>query len=132
MKKWALATLLAAVQFIGQAQAAEWSPIEMEGNTVREVDMDSITRNGPVVLFSARHTFGDSNEYRVERRAVKYLLIRNRANCSSRTLAQLATEAYDEKMAQVGKQKIQLAQDLPVTPGSIDEATLNFICAPAK
>lgn len=132
MNKLTFVTMLAAALFCGKALAAEWSPIEMEGNTVREVDTASIARKGPVVMFTARHTFMDPNEYKVSRHEAKYLLIRNRANCDSRTLAELATEAYDEKMVLISKQQILLPQELPVTNGSIDEATLNFICKAGK
>lgn len=132
MSKWAFVAMLAAALFGGQAAAAEWSPIKIEENTVREVDTASIARNGPEVTFAARHTFIDRNEYKVGRREVKYLQTHYRANCISRTLAQLATEAYDEKMALISKQQIQLPQDLPVTKGSIDEAALNFVCKGGK
>ncbi|MDP2784936.1 MAG: hypothetical protein Q8O38_10155 [Sulfurimicrobium sp.] len=132
MGKWAFVAMLAATLFDGQASAAEWSPIKIDDNTVREVDTASITRNGQVVTFAARHTFIDRNEYKVGRREAKYLLIHSRANCISQTLAQLATEAYDEKTVLISKQQIQLPQDLPVTKGSIDEAALNFVCKAGK
>jgi hypothetical protein len=123
-----MATLLGAL-FAGQALAAEWAPIKQEDHTVREIDTASIKKNGPLVTFTARHTFVDRNEYKVSRKEAQYLLIHSRANCGFRTLAQLATEAYDEKMVLISKQRIQLPQDLPVTPGSIDERVLNFVCA---
>ena len=132
MSKWAFVSMLAAALLCAQAVAAEWSPIKMEENTVREVDTASIARNGPVVMFDARHTFADLNEYKVKRHEVKYLLIHYRANCISRNLAQLATEAYDEKMVLISKQQIQLPKDWPVSKGSIDEATLNFVCEAGK
>ncbi len=132
MNKLISMTMLTGALFAGQALAFEWSPIKIEGNTVREVDASSIARNGPVVLFSSRHTFVDPSEYTVARDKAKYLVIHNRGNCDSRTLAQLATEAYDEKMVLIGKQQIRLPQDLPVTKESIDEAMLNFICEAGK
>ncbi|MDP1896380.1 MAG: hypothetical protein Q8K43_00680 [Sulfurimicrobium sp.] len=129
MNTWSfMATLLGAL-FAGQALAAEWAPIKQEDHTVREIDTASIKKNGPLVTFTARHTFVDRNEYKVSRKDAQYLLIHSRANCGFRTLAQLATEAYDEKMVLISKQRIQLPQDLPVTPGSIDEAALKFVCA---
>lgn len=127
-----LAVLLTALLSGGQALAAEWSPIKVEDHTVREVDMTSMMRNGPVVTFVARHTFGNLNEYKVGRREAKYLQINYRANCATRTQAQLATEAYSEKMDLISKQQISQPQDLPVTTGSIDEAALNFVCAAGK
>ncbi len=129
MNTWSfMATLLGAL-FAGQVLAAEWAPIKQEDHTVREIDTASIKKNGPLVTFTARHTFEGRNEYKVSRKEAQYLLIHSRANCGFRTLAQLATEAYDEKMVLISKQRIQLPQDLPVTPGSIDERALNFVCA---
>ena len=129
MGTWTLAAALAGMLFGGQVLAAEWAPIKQEDHTVREIDTASIKKNGPLVTFTARHTFVDRNEYKVSRREAQYLLIHSRANCGFRTLAQLATEAYDEKMVLISKQKILQPQDLPVTKGSIDEGALNFVCA---
>lgn len=123
-----LVTILTGALFGSHALAAEWAPIKQGEDTVREVDTASIKRHGPVVMFTARHTFEDRNEYKVGRRAAEYLLIHSRGNCGFRTLAQLATEAYDEKMLLISKQQIQQPQDLPVTQGSIDESMLNFVC----
>lgn len=131
MNKWAIVAILPGVIFGSQALAAEWAPIKQEDHTVREIDTSSIKRNGPLLTFTARHTFADRNEYKVGRREAQYLLIHSRANCGFRTLAQLATEAYDEKMVLISKQQIQQPQDLPVTKGSIDEGALNFVCAGA-
>lgn len=132
MRKRMFVPMLVAALFGGQALAAEWSPIKMEENTVREVDTASMTRNGALVTFTARHTFADLNEYAVARHQAKYLQIHYHANCDTRALAQLATEAYDEKMVLISKQQLQLPQDLPVTKGSIDEAMLNFVCTAGK
>ena len=132
MNKIIFVTMLVIALSGGQALAAEWSPIKMEGNTVREVDMASVARKGHVVMFAARHTFANPDEYKVSRDRAKYLLIRNRANCDLRTMAQLATEAYDEKMVLISKQQIQLPQDLPVTNDSIDEAVLYMVCKTGK
>ncbi|MFA5241165.1 MAG: surface-adhesin E family protein [Sulfuricella sp.] len=129
MGTWTRAAALAGMLLGGQVLAAEWAPIKQEDHTVREIDTASIKKNGPLVTFTARHTFVDRNEYKVSRREAQYLLIHSRANCGFRTLAQLATEAYDEKMVLISKQKILQPQDLPVTKGSIDEGALNFVCA---
>lgn len=114
--------------FAGHVMAAEWEPIKQGEDTVREIDMSSIEKKGAVLTFIARHTFAGKSEFKVGRREVKYLLITSRVNCGARTLAQLATEAYDEKMALISKQNIQQSQDNPVTPGSIDEGALNHVC----
>lgn len=133
MDKWIASVLVAGSLCIGgQALAAEWVPIKKEDVTVREVDSASITKNGPVVTFTARHTFEDRNEYKVGRRPARYLLIVSRANCGFRTLAQLATEAYDENMVLISKQKIQMPQDVPVTRDSIDEGAFNYVCGKTK
>jgi hypothetical protein len=129
MEKWTLLGMAVGALFGCQASASEWVPIKWGDSTVREIDMSSITRNGSLVTFVARHTFADSKEYTVGSRGAKYLLISSRANCGPRTLAQLATEAYDENMALISKQQIQLPEDSPVTRDSIDESELNFICA---
>ena len=131
MNKWILLGLVAGVIFVRQAGAAEWIPIKWGDNSVRQIDTSSVKRNGSLVTFIARHSFANSTEYTVGRSETKYLLISSRANCSSRTLAQLATEAYDEKMVLISKQQIQMPEDSPVTPDSIDESELNFICTNA-
>lgn len=124
-----LVAILTGSLFGSQVLAAEWAPIKIGDDTVREVDTNSIKRYGPTATFTARHTFVDRNEYKVNRHEAQYLLIYSRANCSFRTLVQLATEAYDEKMVLISKQQIQQPQELPVTSGSIDESALNFVCA---
>lgn len=128
----AVAAILLGALFGGQVLAAEWTPIKREDVTVREVDSASIKRNGPVVTFTSRHTFADRNEYKVSRHEAQYLVIHSRANCAFRTMAQLATEAYDEKMGLISKQQIQRPQDLPVTAESIDESVLNLVCTGAQ
>ncbi|MDD5404852.1 MAG: hypothetical protein PHZ14_10000 [Sulfuricella sp.] len=132
MRKQVFVIMLAAALFGGQSWAAGWSPVKMDDHTVREVDMASIVRNGPVATFTARHTFDDLNEYRVDRHETKYLLIHYRVNCDLRTQAQLATESYDEKMVLTGKHQIQSPPDLPVTKGSIDDLMLNLVCKAGK
>lgn len=116
----------------GQVMAADWVPVKQEGHTVREIDQGSIVRNGAQVTFTARHTFNDVKEYLVGRRGAKYLHMFNRGDCEKRTLAQLGTEAYDEKMIQIARQKLQMPQDAPVTAGSIDDGMLALVCGPAK
>jgi hypothetical protein len=128
MNKWTLLGIAAGALFGCQASAAEWAPIKWGGDAVRDIDMSSITGNGSLVTFVARHTFADSTEYKVGSRGTKYILISSRANCGSRTLAQLATEAYDENMVLISKQQIQMPDDSTVTRDSIDESELNFIC----
>lgn len=131
MKKWWYAGIV-VLGLSSQAMAAEWVAIKQGEHTVREIDQGSIVRNGPQATFTARHTFDDVKEYLVGRRGAKYLLMFTRANCLKRTAAQLATEAYDEKMILITKQKIQLPQDTPVTAGSIDEGMLDYVCGTTK
>lgn len=124
-----LVAILCVALLGGQAVAAEWTPIKRGDDTVREIDTASIKREGPAVTFTSRHTFVDRNEYKVNRNEAKYLVIHSRANCGFRTMAQLATEAYDEKEILISRQRIQRPQDLPVTPDSIDESALDIVCA---
>jgi hypothetical protein len=123
MNKW----LCIAVLFSCQVCAAEWTPIKWGEDTLREIDTSSITRNGSLATFVARHTFADSKDYKVGRVDVKYLQISLRADCALRTLAQLETGAYDEHDVLISKQA-QLPVDNVVTPDSMDESMLNFIC----
>lgn len=132
MNKFNYIGIVAGVLLSGYAMAAEWAPITQGESTVREVDTSSIVQKGAVATFVARHTFADKEDYIVGRREVKFLQIVTRANCDSRTMAQLATEAYDKNMGLIGKQQIQLPQDNPVLQGSIDESVLNFICATGR
>lgn len=129
MKKWCGYVGLAFLFMGGQAMAEEWVPIKQDEATVREVDRDSVVRNGAVVTFTARHTFGNVQEYKVGRRGAKYLLFSSRINCADRTVAQLSTEARDENMATISQQRIALPLDTPVSKGSIDEGVLETVCA---
>ncbi|MBI4809364.1 MAG: hypothetical protein HY799_10515 [Nitrosomonadales bacterium] len=131
MSKLTLLGMVVGLMLSAQALAAEWLPVKQGEDTVREIDAGSIKRKGALVKFVARHTFVDRNEYMVGRREVKYLLITSLANCGARTLAQVAIAAYDENMDLISKQQIQLPPDNAVTPDSIDESALNYICANA-
>ncbi len=129
MKKWCWQFGLITLFMGGQALAEEWLPIRQDEAIVREIDRDSIARNGPEVTFTARHTFNNLQEYLVGRRGAKYLLFPSRVNCANRTIAQLATEARDENMATISQQRIALPLDSPVSKGSIDELVLEKLCA---
>ena len=131
MSKLTLMGMSVGLMLSAQALAAEWVPVKQGEDTVREIDRSSIKMNGSLVRFVARHTFVDRNEYKVGRREVKYLLITSLANCDARTLAQVAIAAYDESMDLISKQQIQLPPDNVVTPDSIDESALDYICANA-
>jgi len=132
MRKLTFLGMAVGWMFGVQATAAEWIPIKQGDVTVREIDTTSIKRKGALVEFVGRHTFADKDEYVVGRREVKYLVITSRADCDSRTLAQLATAAYDEKMNLIDKQQIFQPQGSAVTPESIDESALDYICASAQ
>jgi len=132
MNRLTLIGMAVSLMLSNQVLAAEWAPIMHGEDIVREIDKSSIKTTGPLVKFVARHTFIDKDEYLVGRREVKYLFITSLANCESRTLAQFAIEAYDEDMVLINKQKNQLPQDAPVTPDSIDESVVNYICANAQ
>lgn len=109
-------------------QAAEWVPVIQVGDNVREIDRSSIAGTLPVVTYTARHVFGDLNEYRVGRRGIKYLLIMGKADCSRRTTSRLEVDAYDENMSLVSKQVIHDPDETMVAPESIEEAVLKEVC----
>ena len=132
MSKLILISMVLGMMYGAHVLAAEWLPIKRGEGTVREIDANSIRRNDQLVEFVVRHTFVDKNEYLVGRREVKYLLITSRANCEFRTLAKLSIAAYDEKMNLISNQQIQESQGSTVTPESIDENMLNYICANVK
>ncbi len=132
MRKLTLLGMVVGWMFAGQALAAEWIPIKQGETTVREIDISSIKRKGALVEFVSRHTFVDKDEYTVGRRQAKYLLITSRANCDSRTLAQLATAIYDDDMNLIDKQQIHQPEGSAVTPESIDESALNYVCAQSQ
>lgn len=110
------------------AQAADWVSVIQLGNNVREIDKSSIAGTPPVITYATRHVFADVNEYLVGRRGVKYLVMTDRADCSKRTTSKLEVDAYDEKMALISKQMIQNPDAVVVTPESIEEAVLNYVC----
>ncbi len=127
-----LISMVVGLMFGADALATEWLPIKRGEDTVREIDSTSIKRNDQLVEFVVRHTFVDKNEYMVGRRETKYLLITSRADCEFRTLAKLSIAAYDEKMNLISNHQIQESQGSTVTPESIDESVLNYICANVK
>lgn len=112
------------------AQAAEWAPVIQIGNNVREIDTSSIVGTPPVFAYATRHVFGDLNEYRIGKRGIKYLVISGKADCQRRTTSRLAVDAYDENMALISKQTIQNPEETAVSPDSIEEAVLKYVCQP--
>lgn len=110
------------------AAAADWVPVIQVGDNVREIDSASIAGTPPVMTYTTRHVFGSPDEYRISRKGIKYLVITGRADCSKRTTARLAIEAYDENMALVSKQVVQKPEEAVVAPDSIDEAVLKHVC----
>lgn len=111
----------------GIAHAADWEQVIQVGGNVREIDKSSIVHTPPTVIYSTRHVFASLDEYVVGRRGVKYLVIHGKADCNNRTTSRLGVDAYDEKMALISKQNIQ-PEEAPVTPESIEEAVLSYVC----
>lgn len=112
----------------GIAHGADWEPVIQIGDNVREIDKSSIVRTPPTATYLTRHVFASLDEYLVGRRGVKYLVIKGKADCDKRTTFRLAVDAYDEKMALISKQNILQPEETAVTPESIEEAVLNYVC----
>jgi hypothetical protein len=112
------------------AQAADWAPVIQVGDNVREIDTASIVGTSPVFTYATRHVFGDLTEYNIGKRGIKYLLISSKADCQRQTTSRLAVDAYDENMKLVSKQAIQNPDEAVVSPESIEEAVLKYVCQP--
>lgn len=124
------ATAISSLAVIFSAQAADWASVIQVGNNVREIDTASIVGAPPVFAYVTRHVFGDLNEYRVGKRGIKYLVISSKADCRRQTTSRLAVGAYDENMSLVSKQSIQDPGETVVSPESIEEAVLKYVCQP--
>lgn len=127
-------TAVAVVGFAAaiSAQAADWVSVIQIGNHVREIDRSSIKSAPPVVSYISRHVFGDLDEYRIGKHGIKYLVITSRADCTKRTTSKLTVEARSEKMDLISKETIQNPEDTVVSPDSIEEAELNYVCKSKK
>jgi len=110
-------------------QAADWAPVIQVGDNVREIDTSSIVGTPPVFAYATRHVFGDL-EYRIGKRGIKYLVISSKADCQRQTTSRLTVDAYDENMSLVSKQAIQNPEETVVSPESIEEAVLKYVCQP--
>ena len=121
------ATAVFSLAVIFSAQAADWVPVIQVGDNVREIDTSSIIGTPPVFAYATRHVFGDL-EYRIGKRGIKYLVISSKADCRQKTTSRLAVDAYDETMTLVSKQAIQNPEETVVSPESIEEAVLKYVC----
>lgn len=109
-------------------QAADWTQVIQVGNDAREIDPASITGAQPIYTYVTRHVFGDLDEYRIGKRNIKYLIISSKADCKRRTTARLTVDAYDENMSLVSKQTLPNQEEITVSPESIEETVLNYVC----
>jgi hypothetical protein len=125
--QWSAASVVSLV-VIFSAQAADWAPVIQVGDNVREIDTSSIVGTPPVFAYVTRHVFGDLNEYRIGKRGIKYLVISSKADCRRQTTSKLALDAYDENMLLVSKQALQNQEETIVSPDSIEEAVLKYVC----
>lgn len=125
--QWAVASVFSLV-VIFSAQAADWAPVIQVGDNVREIDTSSIVGTSPVFAYVTRHVFGDLNEYRIGKRGIKYLVISSKADCRRQATSKLALDAYDENMLLVSKQALQNQEEVIVSPDSIEEAVLKYVC----
>jgi len=123
------ATAIFSLAVIFSAQAADWAPVIQIGDNVREIDTSSIVGTPPVFAYATRHVFGDL-EYRIGKRGIKYLVISSKADCQRLTTSRLTVDAYDEKMTLISKQAIQNPEETVVSPESIEEAVLKYVCQP--
>jgi hypothetical protein len=123
------ATAIFSLAVIFSAQAADWAPVIQIGDNVREIDTSSIVGTPPVFAYATRHVFGDL-EYRIGKRGIKYLVISSKSDCQRQTTSRLAVDAYDENMLLVSKQAIQNPEETVVSPESIEEAVLKYVCQP--
>jgi hypothetical protein len=121
------ATAISSLAVIFSAQAADWAPVIQVGDNVREIDTSSIVGTPPVFAYATRHVFGDL-EYRIGKRGIKYLVISSKADCQRQTTSRLTVDAYDENMSLVSKQAIQNPEETVVSPESIEEAVLKYVC----
>lgn len=119
-----------SIVVIFSAQAADWASVIQVGDNVREIDTSSIVGTPPVFAYATRHVFGDLNEYRIGKRGIKYLVISSKADCRGKTTSRLMVDAYDENMTLVSKQVIQKPEETVVSPESIEEAVLKYVCQP--
>ncbi|MDO9068011.1 MAG: hypothetical protein Q7W05_06105 [Deltaproteobacteria bacterium] len=124
------ATAVSSFAVIFSAQATDWAPVIQIGDNVREIDTSSIVGTPPVFAYATRHVFGDLNEYRIGKRGIKYLVISSKADCRRQTTSRLTVDAYDENMSLVSKQAIQNPEETVVSPESIEEAVLKYVCRP--
>lgn len=123
------ATAISSLAVIFSAQAADWAPVIQVGDNVREIDTSSIVGTPPVFAYATRHVFGDL-EYRIGKRGIKYLVISSKADCRRQTTSRLTVDAYDENMTLVSKQAINNPEETVVSPESIEEAVLKYVCQP--
>lgn len=110
------------------ALAADWTQVIQVGSDAREIDPASIAGTRPIYTYVTRHVFGDLDEYRIGKRNIKYLIISSKADCKYRTTARLTVDAYDENMSLVSKQTLPDQEEIKVSPESIEEAVLNYVC----
>jgi hypothetical protein len=122
------AVAVLSIVVIFPAQAADWMPVIQVGDNVREIDTSSIVGTPPVFAYATRHVFGDLNEYRIGKRGIKYLVISSKADCRRQSTSRLTVDAYDENMSLVSKQAIENPEETVVSPESIEEAVLKYVC----
>jgi hypothetical protein len=124
-----VATAVFSLAVIFSAQAADWASVTQIGSDVREIDTSSIVGTPPVFAYVTRHVFGDL-EFRIGKRGIKYLVISSKADCQRLTTSRLTVDAYDENMSLVSKQAIQNPEETVVSPESIEETVLKYVCQP--
>ena len=120
--------LLALFGSSSVALAAVWVQVSQISHNVREVDKASIQGAQPILNFTSRHVIDDANELKLGRHSVKYLVMRQRADCAKRTTVVLSTEAQRADMSMISKQTLVAQEETPVLKDSVDEDVLKFVC----
>lgn len=109
--------------------AAEWVLVSQISNNVREVDKSSIRGQKPLLDFTSRHVIDDTNEMKIGRNPVKYLVLEQRIDCEKRTVLLASSEAQGADGNTITRQRLFAQEATAVLVGSVDEDILKFVCA---
>lgn len=109
--------------------AADWALVSQISNNVREVDKSSIRGQKPLLNFTSRHVIDDTNEMKIGRQPVKYLVMEQSVDCEKRTILLSSSEAQGADGKTITRQRLFAQEANTVLDGSVDEDILKFVCA---